>query len=80
MEAAQDGREALDHYRRLGKVDLVILDYYLPGRDGLHVLQDLRALDPGVRVLMASGFFSSQEVDRIKEMGAAGFIYKPYLY
>jgi DNA-binding NarL/FixJ family response regulator len=29
-------------------------------------------------VLVASGYFSSQEVARIKEMGAAGFIYKPY--
>jgi CheY-like chemotaxis protein len=78
VEAAQDGREALEIYRRLGQVDLVILDYCLPERDGLQVLQDLLGLDPDVRVLMASGFFSSQEVDRIKEMGAAGFIYKPY--
>lgn len=78
VEAARDGREAKDLYRRLGQVDLVILDYYLPDRDGLQVLQDLQALDPGVRVLVASGFFSSQEVARIKEMGAAGFIYKPY--
>jgi CheY-like chemotaxis protein len=78
VEAARDGREALESYRRLGQVDLVILDYYLPDRDGLQVLKDLLALDPGVRVLIASGFFSSQEGDRIKEMGAAGFIYKPY--
>ncbi|MBI4642811.1 MAG: response regulator [Deltaproteobacteria bacterium] len=78
VEATRDGREALECYRRLGKVDLVILDYYLPDRDGLQVLQDLLTLDPGVRVLMASGFFSSQEVDRIKDTGAAGFIYKPY--
>jgi DNA-binding response OmpR family regulator len=78
VEVTQDGREALEFYRRLGKVDLVILDYYLPDRDGLQVLQDLLTLDPGVRVLMASGFFSAQEVDRIKDTGAAGFIYKPY--
>ena len=78
VEAARDGREALEIYHRLGHVDLVILDYYLPDRDGLHVLQDLRALDPGVRVLVASGFFSPPEVERIKETGAAGFIYKPY--
>lgn len=78
VEAARDGREALDSYRRLGKVDLVILDYYLPDRDGMQVLQDLLAFDPGVRVLLASGFFSSQEVDRTREMGAAGYINKPY--
>jgi two-component system cell cycle sensor histidine kinase/response regulator CckA len=77
-EVARDGGEALELFRRLGRVDLVILDICLPDRDGLQVLQDLQALDPGVRVLVASGYFSSQEVARIKEMGAAGFIYKPY--
>jgi len=78
VEAARDGREALEIYRRLGHADLVILDYCLPDRDGLYVLQDLRALDPEVRVLLASGYFPFQEVERIKESGAAGFIYKPY--
>jgi two-component system cell cycle sensor histidine kinase/response regulator CckA len=78
VEVARDGQEALDIFRRLGRVDLVILDYYLPGRDGLQVLQDLKALDAQVRVLVASGFFPAEEVARIKEMGAAGFIYKPY--
>jgi two-component system cell cycle sensor histidine kinase/response regulator CckA len=78
VEVARDGQEALDIFRRLGRVDLVILDYYLPGRDGLQVLQDLRALDAQVRVLVASGFFPDEEVARIKEMGAVGFIYKPY--
>ena len=78
VEVARDGQEALELFRRLGGVDLVILDYYLPGRDGLQVLQDLRALDAEVRVLVASGFFPAEEVARIKEMGAAGFIYKPY--
>jgi CheY-like chemotaxis protein len=78
VEAAGNGREALESYRRLGKVDLVILDYYLPDRDGLQVLQDLLALDPGVRVLVASGFIPSQEADLTREMGAAGLICKPY--
>jgi len=78
VEVAQNGQEALEIFRRLGQVDLVILDYCLPGRDGMQVLQDLQALDPEVRVLLASGYFSSQEVAKIKGMGAKGFIYKPY--
>lgn len=78
VEVAQDGLEALEVFQRLGRVDLVILDFYLPGRDGLQVLQDLKALDAQVRVLVASGFFPAEEVARIKEIGAAGLIYKPY--
>lgn len=78
VEVAQDGPEALEIFQRLGGVDLVILDFYLPGRDGLQVLQDLKALDAQVRVLVASGFFPAEEAARIQEMGAAGLIYKPY--
>ena len=78
VEVARDGREASELYGSLEHVDLVILDYYLPDRDGLKVLGDLQGLDPGVRVLVASGFFSSKEVERIKDSGAVGFIYKPY--
>lgn len=78
VEVARDGEEALELFRRLEQVDLVILDYYLPGRNGLGVLQDLKALDSKVRVLVASGYFSSREMDLIKETGAKGFIYKPY--
>lgn len=78
VAVAEDGAEALTVWRRLGGLDLVILDYHLPGQDGCQVLGQLRTLDPGVRVLMASGFFSSQDVARLKEEGARGLIYKPY--
>ncbi len=78
VEVAEDGAEALKVWRGLGGVDLVIMDYNLPEEDGCQVLVKLRTLDPGVRVLMASGFFSSQDVARLKEEGARGLIYKPY--
>lgn len=78
VEVARNGQEALDLFGRLGQVDLVILDYCLPDRDGLRVLQDLRALDAKVRVLVASGAFTVKEMAHLKEVGAAGFIYKPY--
>lgn len=78
VEAAQNGPQALELFRRLDGVDLVILDYHLPGQTGLEVLQELRRLDSGVRVLMASGFFSAQEKLQIKADGVQGFIYKPF--
>ena len=78
VKVAGDGVEALRLYRTLGKVDLVILDYYLPDQNGLEVLEQLKALDPQVRVIMASGFFSPQEVARLAEEGAQGIIHKPY--
>jgi CheY-like chemotaxis protein len=78
VAAAGNGDEALKLYRRLGGADLVILDYYLPGRDGCHVLQELKALDGKVRVLMASGFLPALEAARLRAEGALGFLSKPY--
>ena len=78
VETAQDGPEALQCYRRQPRIDLVILDYNLPGQTGLEVLQKLKDLDPQARVLVASGDFSSQLVKILEEGGVVGFIHKPF--
>jgi len=78
VQVAAGGAEALELYRRTPKIDLVILDYWLPGQDGGEVLGELKALNPEVQVLVASGFFSPQEVERLKAAGARGLIHKPF--
>ena len=78
VETAQDGPEALQCYRRQPRIDLVILDYNLPGHTGLEVLQKLKDLDSQARVLVASGDFSPQLLKLLQEGGAAGFIHKPF--
>lgn len=78
VKVARDGPEALRLYQQARRPDLVILDYYLPGDNGSHILAQLKGLDPKVRVMLASGFLASQEVARLKEQGASGLIYKPF--
>lgn len=78
VETAKDGREALKKYQKMGQVDLVLLDYYLPDKNGRQVLKDFKALDAEARVLMASGFLSQQEVAALKDEGALGLINKPF--
>jgi two-component system, chemotaxis family, protein-glutamate methylesterase/glutaminase len=51
---AASGREALPRIDAQ-KPDLVALDLEMPGLDGLATLRELRAQDPGVRVIMMSG-------------------------
>jgi DNA-binding response OmpR family regulator len=77
VETAGDGSEALKKYRQ-GRADLVVLDYYLPDQNGRQVLREFKAMDARARVLVASGFFSSQEAANLKKEGALGLIYKPY--
>jgi CheY-like chemotaxis protein len=78
VETAEDGAEALTKYKKMGQVDLVLLDYFLPDKNGRQVLKDFKALDAKARVLMASGFFSFQEAATLKDEGALGLICKPY--
>jgi len=75
---ARDGLEALEIFRKTPGIVLVILDLTMPRLDGAGCFRELRRLDPGVKVVMSSGF-SEQEVTReFAGMGLAGFIHKPY--
>jgi CheY-like chemotaxis protein len=78
VETAGDGSEALKKFQGLGRVDLVVLDYCLPGQNGCEVLKEFRTLDKRARVLVASGFLSTQDMASLKAEGALGLISKPY--
>jgi CheY-like chemotaxis protein len=78
VETAGDGSEALKKFQGMKRVDLVVLDYYLPGQNGYEVLKEFKMLDKRARVLVASGFLTSQDMANLKEEGALGLINKPY--
>ncbi len=78
---AKDGIEALQVYRRLGpKIDLVLLDYFLPVMDGDAVFDELKAIDPKVRVVLSSGFGEQAKIGSMLARGLCGFIPKPYTH
>ena len=77
VETASDAVQALEVFQRQG-ADLVLMDYRLPGLDGYQLLQELQALDAGVRVLVATGQLSPQEAARLRAGGVRGIIYKPF--
>ncbi len=76
---ASSGEEALDLYRQKGAdIDLVVLDLSMPGMGGHKCLQELSALDPGVRVIIASGYSTESLSGTTAPSEARGFIGKPY--
>jgi len=76
---AQDGETAIDRYRRsMEEIDLIILDLIMPGMGGIKCLSELVALNPNVRVIVASGYSASVKEKEVRRMGARGFINKPY--
>jgi CheY-like chemotaxis protein len=78
VETAGDGSEALKKFQGMSRVDLVVLDYCLPGQNGCEVLKEFKILDKRARVLVASGFLSTQDMASLKAEGALGLISKPY--
>ena len=75
---ADDGREALETFRSSSEISFIILDLTMPHLDGEQTFVELRKLDPGVRVIMSSGYNLQEVNHRFAGKGLAGFIQKPY--
>jgi len=76
---ARDGVEALEVYRKhRGDIVLVLLDMTMPRMDGEETFRELRALNPEVRVILASGYNEQDATNRFVDKGLAGFIQKPF--
>lgn len=76
---AASGEAGLEVYRqRRDDIDLVILDYVMPGINGFQTWQKLVELDPEVRVLFWSGYLADKEVARLIAQSGCEFIGKPY--
>jgi CheY-like chemotaxis protein len=76
---AESGLRALEIYRQeRDRIDLVILDMLMPAMGGAETFQKLKEIDPGVRVLLSSGYSLDGEAQQAMAAGARGFIQKPY--
>lgn len=72
---AESAAEALSMAARL-KPDFVLTDVSMPGRNGLELIKDLRALHPDIQVLVLSMHDESLYAGRALRAGARGYITK----
>ncbi|RIK98593.1 MAG: Fis family transcriptional regulator [Proteobacteria bacterium] len=77
VASAGDGDAALAALRGDGEPDLVLLDIAMPGRDGMSVLEEVRARWPELPVVMMSGHGNIETAVRATRLGAFDFIEKP---
>jgi DNA-binding NtrC family response regulator len=76
---ALDGDHALKSFRAK-PVDLVVCDLFMPGKDGLETIRELRKLSPAVRIIAMSGSGFNGAVDMLRtalHMGAIEVLGKP---
>jgi two-component system nitrogen regulation response regulator NtrX len=73
---ASTGSEALEKARE-DLPDLVFLDIWMPGMDGLETLEKLKIMMPNTTVIMISGHGTIETAVRATKLGAFDFIEKP---
>jgi DNA-binding NtrC family response regulator len=77
VDIAGDGAEGL---ARLSEhpYDLVLLDFAMPDRNGIEILQDIRERDSELAVIMITAYGTVENAVNAMQAGATNFIQKPW--
>ncbi|MDK1028732.1 MAG: response regulator [Anaerolineae bacterium] len=76
ISEAPSGEEALLEASR-NKIDLLVVDYRLPGITGVELMRKIRARYPDVRVIIVTGMTDREARDEILEAGVDAVFDKP---
>ncbi len=76
---SKSGNEAIEIYKKnYDRIDMVILDMIMPEMGGGETYDKLKEINPGIKVLLSSGYSIDGEATKILERGCNGFIQKPF--
>ena len=76
VSEAENGEEALKEVND-GYFDLLLLDYKMPGMDGMKVLEEVKRINPEIDVIMMTAYGTIDTAVRAMKAGAADYITKP---
>ncbi len=74
---ATNGIDAVALFRS-ERPDIVFLDINMPGMDGIQALEEMLTLNPDAFIVIDSAESSTKNVHAALELGAKGFIVKPF--
>ena len=78
VACAQNGEQAIDLYTaKKGEIVCALLDLTMPVLGGREVLERLRSIDPGLPVVLMSGYDDGSD-DLIATAGSVPFVAKPF--
>jgi two-component system NtrC family response regulator len=72
----EDGPTAIQRVRE-GHYDLLLLDYKMPGMDGMEVLQSVKQINPEIDVVIITAFGTIETAVEAMKAGALDYITKP---
>lgn len=77
VDQGVNGREGVLKFTQL-RPDLVTLDVVMPELGGLEALKEIMALDRNAKVLMVTGEGDQATIISAIQLGAKGFVVKPF--
>lgn len=78
---ANDGIEAVELFRRhQGEIRFVLSDVSMPRMDGWDTLTALRRIDPGIPIILTSGYSEEQVMEGAHPEKTQAFLGKPYVF
>jgi len=77
VATAEDAGAGLQH-PGLATCRLVLCDLMLPDRSGVEVLRELAVRHAGLPVVLITGYATPDLAQRAQDVGAAGFLAKPF--
>jgi two-component system NtrC family response regulator len=73
---AENGETAIKKVMS-GHFDLILLDYKMPGMDGMQVLQEVKRINPEIDVVIITAFGTIEDAVKALKGGAIDYITKP---
>jgi DNA-binding NtrC family response regulator len=77
IHSATDPQSGLDLIQRT-RPQIVLLDLVMPGVQGMEVLQRILEFDPGIDVILMTGYYSTESAVEAIQKGAADYFPKPF--
>lgn len=77
VESTSSVDEALAYFRK-DSAELVITDMNMPGASGLELIEELRTMQPDVATIMLTGRDETELAEKALDLGAYGYIIKPF--
>ena len=76
VSEAERGDKAVELVKN-GYFDLLLLDYKMPGMDGMAVLEEVKRINPEIDVIMMTAYGTVETAVKAMKTGAADYITKP---
>jgi DNA-binding NarL/FixJ family response regulator len=72
---AANGIEAVERAEQL-KPDIVLLDFLMPGIDGIETIKRISAVQPNQRIIVLTAYFKDDEILETLRVGATAYVKK----